>query len=195
MKKFSLRIFVLCFVSCIIGHLSPVSAEYVLPYPSFMPGNKMYRVSRIMDTLKHYWYRGTIAEIRYRLGLSDKYLVEAKTLFEYKQYLLATDALARSDAALAGMTSLIEQGTGEGKDMSGQKTVLIEAMKTHLSVIESMKQWLPSEFQWTPEKAAATDLSIGFMLDTSMQIRNTLLNELQNHTAQYTYIHIKTASW
>jgi hypothetical protein len=41
-----------------------------------------------------------------------------------------------------------------------------------------MKKQLPSEFRWTPEKAAATNLSIGFMLDTSIQLRQKLSNEL-----------------
>ena len=195
MKKILINVFVLFYLSFIIGHLSLVKAEYVLPYPSYMPGNKIYRVSRMMDKLKNYWYWGTIAQIKYHLSLSDKYLVEAKTLFEYKQYLLATGALTRSDAALIDITSLIEKGKSEGKDVSAQKTIVVEAMKTHVSTIEYMKQWLPNEFQWTPEKVAATDLSIGTMLDTSMQIRNTLLNALQDHKQQYTYIGSTIAPW
>ena len=195
MKKFFIHIFVLTFLAFVIGHASLVNAEYVLPYPSFMPGNKIYRVSRMMDTLKAYWYRGTIAEIKYHLSLSDKYLVEAKTLFEYKQYLLATDALSRSDAALVGISDFFDKGNEEGKDMSEQKTIVVEAMKTHIVTIENMRQWLPNEFQWTPEKATATDLSIGSMLDVSLHIRNTLLNALQDHTQQYTYIGSTIAPW
>ncbi|MFZ2025215.1 MAG: hypothetical protein WAV51_02965 [Microgenomates group bacterium] len=192
MKKISL--YLLLFVS-FMYFVPQVYAEYVLPYPSFMPGNKIYRVSRMMDTLKNYWNWGTIAQIKYHLSLSDKYLVEAKTLFEYKQYLLAADAITRSDAALVDITSLIEKGMREGKDMSVQKTIVVEAMKTHVSTIEYMKQWLPNEFQWIPEKAVATDLSIGVMLDTSIQIRNTLLNALQDTKEQYTYVGSKTAPW
>ena len=195
MKKFFINVLVLFYLSFIIGNLALVHADYVLPYPSFMPGNKIYHVSRIMDTLKAYWYWGTIAEIKYHLSLSDKYLVEAKTLFEYKQYLLATDALSRSDAALSGISKLLDRGNEEGKDMSEQKAIVVEAMKTHISTIENMRQWLPNEFQWTPEKDAATDLSIGAMLDTSIQIRNTLLNALQDHIQQYTYIGSTIAPW
>ncbi len=195
MKRFFVNLLVFFYVSFIIGHLALVRAEYVLPYPSFMPGNTMYRVSRITDTLKGYWHWGTIAQIRYHLGLSDKYLVEAKTLFEYKQYLLATDALVRSDEALAGIVSLMEQGTREGKDMSGQKTILIEAMKTHISTLAYMKQWLPDEFQWTPEKEEATDLAIGTLIDASLQTRHTLLGELEGNKQQYTYINVTVAPW
>jgi len=156
----------------------PTYAEYVLPYPSYMPGNTLYRISRIIDTMKNYWYWGTIAQIKYHIGLSDKYLVEAKTLFEYKQYLLATDALQRSDTELSGLPTRISEGSREEKDMSSQKSILSDAMQVHMATLELMKKQLPSEFQWTPEKAAATNLSIGFMLDTSIQLRQKLSNEL-----------------
>ena len=188
MKKLLVNLLVFFYLTFVIGHLALVRAEYVLPYPSFMPGNKIYRVSRVIDSLKNYWYWGTIAQIQYHLSLSDKYLVEAKTLFEYKQYLLATDALSRSDEVLIDIPDLLKRGNEEGKDMSEQKTIVIEAMKTHIVTIDYMRQWLPNEFQWTPEKAAATELSIGTMLDTSMQIRNTLLNVLQDTKQQYTYV-------
>lgn len=93
MKKILILVLIIfiCFLT-----VPSVRADYVLPYPSVMPGNKLYRITRIVDQLKKYWYFGNIAQIKYHLGLSDKYLVEAKTLFEYKQYLLATDALKRS---------------------------------------------------------------------------------------------------
>lgn len=178
MKKFLIILFFLFYLSFIIGHLSLIHAEYVLPYPSYMPGNTLYRISRIIDTVKNYWYWGTIAQIKYHIGLSDKYLVEAKTLFEYKQYLLATDALQRSDKELSGLSTRISEGIREGKDMSSQKSILSDSMQVHMATLELMKKQLPSEFQWTPEKAAATNLSIGFMLDTSIQLRQKLSNEL-----------------
>src|SRR5260221_10615939 len=84
-----------------------VRAEYVLPYPSFMPGNKIYRVTRVIDKLKKYWYWGNISQIKYHLGLADKYLVEAKTLMEYNQFLLAADALRRSDDEFAQLPTYI----------------------------------------------------------------------------------------
>jgi hypothetical protein len=178
MKKIVTLICILSAVVCLFG-AQPAYAEYVLPYPSYMPGNTLYRVSRIIDTMKNYWYWGTIAQIKYHIGLSDKYLVEAKTLFEYMQYLLATDALQRSDTELSGLPALIERGIREGKDMSGQQSSLSDAMRVHGTTLESMKKQLPSEFQWTPEKTAATDLPIGSMLDTSISLRQALFSKLQ----------------
>lgn len=183
MKKIVLSFFL--FVS-IICFARPVFAEYVLPYPSYMPGNKMYRVSRIIDTLKNYWYWGTIAQIKYHLGLSDKYLVEAKTLFEYKQYLLASDALKRSDAALDGILPLVDKGYGEGKDMSQFEKTLVEAMQVHVEKLTAMSEQLPAEFLWTPEKKDATNISIEQLLRASIVLRQRILNELQGRIQQFT---------
>ena len=176
-----LSVFVCLFVS------QPTYAEYVLPYPSYMPGNTLYRVSRIIDKAKNYWYWGTIAQIKYHSGLSDKYLVEAKTLFEYKQYLLATDALQRSDKELSQLSSLLDIGSREGKDMDEQEKIIVEAMQVHMVTLGSMKDILPNEFQWTPEKSTGINLSIGSMLDLSIQLRETMLNKLQNSVQQYSY--------
>jgi len=167
-----LSTFICLFVS------QPTYAEYVLPYPSYLPGNTLYRISRIIDRAKNYWYWGTIAQIKYHIGLSDKYLVEAKTLFEYKQYLLATDALQRSDTEISGLSTQIRVGIREGKDMSSQKSILSDAMQVHITTLKLMKKQLPSEFQWTPEKVAPTNLSIGLLLDTSIGLRQKLLDEL-----------------
>jgi len=99
---------------CLVGiviflSVSPqVRAEYVLPYPSAMPGNKLYRIMRIIDELKKPLYFGSITRYKYHLSLADKYLVEAKTLFEYKQYLLAVDALERSDREFQEATPLLQ---------------------------------------------------------------------------------------
>lgn len=177
MKKIVTLFCVLSAVVCLFV-AQPAYAEYVLPYPSYMPGNTLYRISRIIDTMKNYWYWGTIAQIKYHIGLSDKYLVEAKTLFEYKQYLLATNALQRSDTELSGLPTRMSEGSREGKDMSSQKNILSDAMQVHIASLELMKKQLPSEFKWTPEKAAATDLSIGLLLDTSIGLREKLLSEL-----------------
>lgn len=187
MKKFFIHIFVLTYLAFFIGHLSLVKAEYVLPYPSYMPGNKIYSVSRMMDKLKNYWYWGTIAQIKYHLSLSDKYLVEAKTLFEYKQYLLAADALSRSDAALFGISELLDKGTNENKHMSQYEQLIYDAMVVHQEKLEGMKELLPSEFIWTPEKKDATNLQIEQMLDESISIRNKIINELQGRMQLFTH--------
>lgn len=177
MRKIVILFCILSAVVCLFT-ARPVYADYVLPYPSYMPGNALYRISRIIDIAKNYWYWGTIAQIKYHIGLSDKYLVEAKTLFEYKQYLLATDALQRSDKELSGLPARLSEGNREGKDMSDQQSILSDAMEKHITVLDLMKKQLPNEFQWTPEKASATNLSIGLLLDTSVGLRQKLLSEL-----------------
>jgi len=148
-----------------------VHAEYVLPYPSFMPGSPLYKISTLLDVAKRYWSFGNIAQLKYRMSMADKKLVEAKTLFEYKQYLLATDALQRSDKELSFLLALIDQGSREGKDMNSQKQMFADAMEKHITTLQLMKNQLPVEFQWTPEKANSTTLLIGSMLDASIKLR------------------------
>src|SRR5690242_19345931 len=86
-----------------------VHAEYILPYPGPMPGNKLHKIVQIVDKFQYYWSWGNIARANYFMDLSDKYLVEAKTLFEYKQYLLGVESLKRSDAAWIEINSYIEK--------------------------------------------------------------------------------------
>jgi hypothetical protein len=159
-----------CIIFLFIG-LSSVQASYVLPYPSYMPGNKMYRVMRIVDAVKRYWYWGNIAQVKYHQGLADKYLVEAKTLFEYKQYLLATTALLRSDTQISAILPFLDKARQQGVDTKELAQSLVEETSVHLSVLEIMKNQLPKEFVWTPEKAKATDLQIGAMLENSLALR------------------------
>src|SRR5450759_4493421 len=101
-------------LSLIFSHSSLVYADYVLPYPSYMPGSSLYKVSRVVDRLKFYWSWGNIAQIKYHLALSDKYLVEASTLMEYKQYLLGVDALRRSDAEFTKLPVYVAGAKKEG---------------------------------------------------------------------------------
>lgn len=139
-----------------------VRAEYVLPYPSYMPGNKFYRVSRFIDRIKKPFYFGNISSYKYHLSLADKYLVEAKTLFEYKQYLLAIDALTRSDAEFA---------KAENKDVRNFETQLQEAAVAHQMVLKRLQEELPEQFLWTPEKDNPTSLPLKDLINTSITLR------------------------
>jgi len=99
--KFKVFVFLtVLYLSLVIGHWSLIHAEYVLPYPSYMPGNKIYRVSRVVDKIKKYWYFGNIAQIKYHLALADKYLVEAKTLMEYDQLQMPDKDIKKSSLSL-----------------------------------------------------------------------------------------------
>ena len=176
MKKLFIH---LLLVACLLSLVSGVHADYVLPYPSYMPGNKIYRISRIIDQLKRFWYFGNIAQLKYRQSLGDKYLVEAKTLFEYKQYLLATDALIRSDSQVSDIISYIEKAQKQGIDTNALKKNVAEEMAVHLSVLSVMESQLPAEFVWKPEKAKSTNLQIGAMLEHSRTLRQQIYNEIR----------------
>lgn len=135
------------------------NASYVLPYPSFMPGNKLYRVSRFIDEVKRYWYWGNLASYRYYLGQSDKALVEAKTLFEYSQYLLAVKALDRSNTALQRVPDSLK-----GAEFG-------EAMEEHKKIIGKLLGELPEEFIWRPEREKPQMLRIHEELNRALLLR------------------------
>lgn len=154
-------------------------AEYVLPYPSFMPGNKIYRLTRLTDAAKGYWYFGNIAQTKYHLALADKYLVEAKTLFEYKQYLLATDAIKRSDGQVDDIFLYIQRAASEGKDVRLLASTIFDAMSVHTKVITAMQSQLPEEFIWRPEKSSETELPIRSILLLAISTREKLQQDLK----------------
>jgi hypothetical protein len=156
-----------------------VHAEYVLPSPSYMPGNKIYKLTRIFDALKRYWFFGNIAQFKYHLGLSDKYLVEAKTLMEYKQYLLASDALVRSDKEFGKVAKYLHDAKQEGVDISQLKSTLSEAIRVHIDMLTKLKPVVPSQFTWTPEKDKPTELKLLDMLVTSIELRRNIANDIQ----------------
>ena len=176
-KKLLLLLLAYCLLITVPCLLSPVYASYVLPYPSFMPGNKLYKVSRAVDVLKKYWYFGSIAQVKYHMSLSDKYLVEAKTLFEYRQYLLGVDALKRSDNEFRQIPIHIQQGDREGKDMSVWKQMVAEASLVHTDILDKLILISPKEFQWSPEKDTPTTLPLHELLDQSIVIRSTIPQE------------------
>ena len=81
-------------------------STYVLPYPSQMPGNKFYTINQVIEKVSYFWYFGNFGKSYYYQRLSDKYLVQAKTLFEYKQYLLAYKSLLKSNQYFEKILSL-----------------------------------------------------------------------------------------
>lgn len=146
-------------------------AAYVLPYPSFMPGNTLYRVSRFVDEVKRYWYSGNLSSYRYYLGQSDKALVEAKTLFEYRQYLLAVNALDRSNAALQRVPETLQWAKAEGKNIEKYEREFGEAMEEHKTIIGKLFGELPEEFIWRPEREKPQTLRIHEELNRSARLR------------------------
>lgn len=168
----------LLLISYCLFFIPSVNAEYVLPYPSFMPGNKMYRISRFVDQVKKYWYFGSIAQTKYHLGLAGKYLVEAKTLFEYKQYLLGVDALKRSDVEFQQLPDFIAKAEKEQKNMKNFISLIIEGATIHKSVLSALESIVPVDFIWTPEKEKPTELNLKSILQVSEEIRNRVARDV-----------------
>lgn len=139
-----------------------------------MPGNKLYRISRMLDKVGGIWNWGTIAQAKYHLGLSDKYLVEAKTLFEYQQYLLAQDALKRSDLEIQRVGPSLIKAREEGKDVTALNNIFISALSKHQEELRIVKEAVPSEFVWRPEKSMPTSLPLGALIDASISLREEL---------------------
>ncbi|MCX6791898.1 MAG: hypothetical protein NT149_02570 [Candidatus Gottesmanbacteria bacterium] len=148
-----------------------------MPYPSYMPGNCMYKVSRILDRLKFYWSRGNIAQIKYHLALSDKYLIEAKTLMEYKQYLLGTDALRRSDKEFMQLPAYVAGAKKEGVNVSELERLISDAAEKHAQLLAELLISTPNQFMWSPEKSKPTELPLGEMLKTSVVERQHIASE------------------
>ncbi len=165
------KVLTLLFLAYVFLNVPQANANYVLPYPSYMPGNKLYRISRVVDQLKNWWYWGSIAQTKYHLELADKYLVEAKTLFEYNQFLLGVLALGDSDRQFQFIPISLARASGEDKDISRLKNFVGEAADKHVEILVKLENELPGEFVWTPEKAQPTTLMIRQNLDTSVRIR------------------------
>lgn len=169
MRRKILSITILFLPLMLIGQ---IRADYVLPYPSLMPGNKLYKISRLVDTLKKYWYWGNISQIRYHMGLSDKYLVEAKILFEYKQYILAVDALRRSNNEFFQVKSPLHDARNNQINTSHIETQIQESALVQREVIQKLKQQLPAEYTWKEEKKEPVVLPLFQLLEEAHQLRS-----------------------
>lgn len=134
----------------------------------------MYKISRIMDGVKKHWYWGSIGAVKYHLALSDKYLVEAKTLFEYKQYLLAEDSLSRSDYQYQQISQFLTQAKKDGKDIALLEQSVREASFVHIQTLHNLRQMVPSEYAWSPEKATPALLPLHQSLDSAIEKRKKL---------------------
>lgn len=126
---------------------------------------------RLFDEAKKFWYWGDLASYRYSLGQSDKALVEAKTLFEYGQYLLAMEALARSNALLPRAPDALKKAKQEGKEIGIYEREFGEAINEHKKVIVTLLEELPEEFTWHPERENPKQLYIHEELTTALHLR------------------------
>ena len=96
------------------------ASEYVLPYPSYMPNHKLYKIRQLVEKLTQYYYFGNLSQYKYYLKTADKYLVEAKTLFEYKQIKLGEVSLSISNDHFAKAVLYERDVAYEKKDKGEQ---------------------------------------------------------------------------
>lgn len=166
------------FLFSFISQKSLASFSYVLPYPSFMPGHKLYRVEQIFDSLLRFWAFGNFSRHKYELGMADKKLVEAKTLFEYGQYFLATQTLADSNQHWRKAENYLKRARDEGKDVSQKLANFLAAAEKHKEVLEELLDKLPEEVIWQEERKEAQKLKIRELLEEAMRDRKLTIEVL-----------------
>jgi hypothetical protein len=151
------------------------ASDYVLPYPSTMPGSFMYKPHSILEEVLKYWYFGNFGQFTYNLKESDKYLVEAKTLFEYNQYLLGYNALKKSDEFFVKTLPFLEKAKKEGKDVNQNRETLSSAAQKHIEILKIIEKEVPESFNWQPEKSAASILDLKSIIESSILQREKFL--------------------
>jgi hypothetical protein len=140
-----------------------------------MPGSIFYNLGLIREQIMKYWYYGDLGQFKYNLQLSDKYLIEAKTLFEYEQYLLAYRALLKSDSYFAKTNPSLLKAESHGKNIKEKKLILKEAAKKHIDIILEVKKRTPQSFTWQPENETSTRLELSQAFDSSIKVRKRVL--------------------
>lgn len=170
MKRFfGIAIFLSFFL--FVSSKAIAQSSYVLPYPSNMPGNMSYNIHLIYESISRFWHLGDFGQFSYSLKMSDKYLVEAKTLFEYKQYLLGYKALKKSDKYFTDILPNLIKAKKNGKSIFQKKSVLNQASKKHVEALNKMRVDTPNAFDWQPEKSAPTTLNLKQAIDESVRLR------------------------
>lgn len=151
------------------------NSTYVLPYPSSMPGNILYNFSLLKESILNLWYFGDLGQFTYNLKESDKYLVEAKTLFEYDQYLLALKALRKSDNFFRKVPNFLDSAKKGNKNIVSYRNLLKQAALKHDEVLRKTKEELPESVNWKPEKEKPEVLMLHKELDVSISLREKYL--------------------
>lgn len=175
-SNLSIGYLIIAFFTLLTFIISPVnvfadSSDYVLPYPSEMPGSKFYELHKLYENLEKYWYFGNFANYHYNLKYSDKYLVESKTLFEYKQYLLAYKALGKSDSYFLKTKNSLKNAKIKHIDTKEKEQNLKNASLKHIEVLNQLLLLTPSQFNWKPEKGNSTKIMIKEKINDSIEIR------------------------
>lgn len=170
MRYILVILFTLVFLMSSIAASFASTSSYVLPYPGAMPGSKLYSMGLLFDKLKGLYSFGNFAQFKYNLSESDKYLVEAKTLFEYNQFPLAMRALERSDVYFKKVLPNLNRAKSK-KNISEKLELFDQARGKHIEVLEKIKQEVPQVFTWIDEKKPQVVLDIWNKIDQSIAIR------------------------
>ena len=166
-------LFIILLVFAIFLNPGSVFAEssYVLPYPSAMPGSIFYKLNLIQEEFLKYWYFGDFAQFKYNLAESDKYLVEAKTLFDYKQYLLGYLALQKSNSYYKKIKPALISAENNKKEIKDKVDILFSASQKHIEELSGMRDRVPAAFNWSPEKQKPQQLDLRNLINQSIEIR------------------------
>jgi hypothetical protein len=148
------------------------TTEYVLPYPSAMPGGYLYKINILNEFIQRYLSFGSFSQFRYNLRYADKYLVEAKTLFEYKQYFLGMQALKTSNKYFVAVRASLNNAGQEGKDTSLKKKTLESASLKHIEVLRLLNKDLPAEFVWADENKTPVTLLLHSAIKEGINLRS-----------------------
>ncbi len=151
------------------------SSSYVLPYPSFMPGSTFYLPHLLWEKVSKYFYFGSLGQFKYNLGESDKYVVEAKTLYEYGQFMYASNSLNKSNEFFNNSLDSLNNAQKENKDVSLQRELLKGAALKHIEVLEKSESLLPEVVVWSPEKVKPTTIYIKRSIDEAILVRKKAL--------------------
>lgn len=140
-----------------------------------MPGSIFYKLHSVWEEVMKYWYFGNFGQYKYNLNKADKYLVEAKTLFEYNQYILALTALQKSDIYFSYIQENLYKGIKEKRNIDDKQSLLKSASAKHIEVLSAIKKQLPEQFIWEAEKENAKILNLWESLGQSIKIREKYL--------------------
>ena len=169
------RFFFIIILFLLFPHISFAQSNYVLPYPSTMPGSFAYKLHLVYVNFSRYWYFGDFGHFKYNLKMADKYLVEAKTLFEYRQYLLGYKALQKSDQYFVNILPNLQRAEKNGKDTFQKRIILKEASEKHIEILSKMQINSPDVFNWQPEKSLPTVINIKKTIENSINLRKNYL--------------------
>lgn len=175
MRWMSQIFFVIILSFWFLPQATHAESNYILPYPSSMPGSNFYKLNLFWKSISKWWYFGSFGRLEYNLKQSDKYLVEAKTLFEYKQYLLAYQALKKSDLYFNNIQPQFIKATKENKNIVQKKKMFKEASLKHIEVLNEIKQNVPQYIVWRPEKSSPTTLNLKQATEQAIVIRKKIL--------------------